>query len=126
MITRLKNPVMRRVNIEFSRETEYLGVVLDDKLKEKAIKALMACRGLRWGLTPAMLLWIDIMVVRPMKTYASFLQRLACLMTTRAMKSALAIALCYAGLISSTSFGKEGHSTISIPNAGFINPILGL
>jgi Reverse transcriptase (RNA-dependent DNA polymerase) len=63
----LKNPVVSEVKIEFSKETKYLGVVLDSKLlwnsqkkrvKEKAIKALMACRGIvgqRWALWPAMM-----------------------------------------------------------------------
>jgi hypothetical protein len=62
---RLQNLVMREV-----RETKYQEVVLDDKrlwnsqlktLKDKTIKALLACRGiigLRWGLRPAMLRWI--------------------------------------------------------------------
>jgi hypothetical protein len=54
---------------------EYIGVVLDDKLlwnaqikrvKNRTIKALMACRGLtslRWALRPAMLRLICTMVV---------------------------------------------------------------
>jgi hypothetical protein len=53
---------MSGVHIKFSKETKYLEVVLDSKLlwnshikrvKEKAIKALMAFRGIvgqRWGL----------------------------------------------------------------------------
>jgi hypothetical protein len=42
----LKNPVVSSVQIEFSKETKYLGVVLNSKKKEKAIKAQMACRGI--------------------------------------------------------------------------------
>jgi Reverse transcriptase (RNA-dependent DNA polymerase) len=80
----LKNPVVSGMQIEFSEETKYLGVVLDSKLlwnshikrvKDKAIKALMACRGIvgqRWGLRPAMMRWIYTMVVRPMMSYAAF------------------------------------------------------
>jgi hypothetical protein len=118
----LKNPVVSGVKIEFSKETKYLGVVLDSKLlwnshtkrvKEKAIKAFMACRGIvgqRWVLRPAMMRWIYTMVVRPMMSYAAFVwwqiseqttasaelqnvQRLACLLTTGAMKSAPTIVL---------------------------------
>jgi hypothetical protein len=59
---------MDGIEIEFSKETKYLGVVLDNKLRcdsqiksvkeraTKALKALMACRavvGQRWGLKPA-------------------------------------------------------------------------
>jgi hypothetical protein len=118
----LKNPVVSGVQIEFSKETKYLGVVLDSKLlwnshikrvKDKTVKALMACRGIvgqRWSLRPAMMRWIYTMVVRPMMSYAAFVwlqkseqitasaelqkvQRLACLLTTGAMKSAPTIAL---------------------------------
>ena len=118
----LTNPVMDGITIEFSEETKYLGVILDKKLswnsqikrvKDRAITALMTCRGIvgqRWGLKPAMMRWIYTMVVRPMVTYASFVwwpraelatasaelqkvQRLACLLTTGAMKSAPTIAL---------------------------------
>jgi hypothetical protein len=60
---------MDGIEIEFSKETKYLGVVLDldnklrwdsqiESVKERAIKALMACRavvGQRWGLKPAMM-----------------------------------------------------------------------
>jgi hypothetical protein len=73
----------------------------------------MACRavvGQRLGLKPAMMSWIYTTVVRPMVTYASFVwwqrtelktayaeqqqkQRLACFLTTGAMKSAPTIAL---------------------------------
>jgi hypothetical protein len=61
--------VVSEVQIEFTKETKCLGVVLDSKLllnshikreKEKAIRALMACR------------WIYTMVVRPMMSYAAF------------------------------------------------------
>ena len=118
----LEEPRMGEVTIQFSEDIKYLGVTLDSKLlwnshikrtKEKAIKALMACRsvvGQRWGLKPAMMRWIYLMVVRPMVTYASFvwwrksgeattsamlqkIQRLACLLTTGAMKSAPTTAL---------------------------------
>jgi hypothetical protein len=110
------------VNAFFSKETKYLGVVLDNKLrwdsqiksvKERATKELMACRavvGQRWGLKPATMSWIYTTVVRPMVTYASFVwwqhtelktayaelqkvQKLACLLTTGAIKSAPTIAL---------------------------------
>lgn len=113
----LREPVMDGVTIQFSEETKYLGVILDKKLlwnsqilgvKERATGALMACRSLvgqRWGLKPRMMRWLYTMVVRPMATYASFVwwrkseqrktsadlqkvQRLACLLTTGAMKSA--------------------------------------
>jgi hypothetical protein len=75
---------MDGIEIELSKETKYLGVVLDNKLrwdsqiksvKERATKALMACRavvGQRWGLKPAMMSWIYTTVVRPMVTYALF------------------------------------------------------
>jgi hypothetical protein len=115
----LKNPVVSGVKIKFSKETKYLGVVLDNKLlwnshtkrvKEKAVKALMACRGIigqGWGLRPAMMRWIYTMVVRPMMSYSALVwwqeskqttelqtvQRRACLLTTGAMKSAPTIAL---------------------------------
>jgi len=66
--------------------------------------------GQRWGLKPAMMRWIYLMVVRPMVNYASFvwwgksveattfailqkIQRLACLLTIGAMKSAPTVAL---------------------------------
>ena len=118
----LTEPRMGEVTIKFSEDIKYLGVTLDSKLlwnshikrtKEKAVKALMACRsvvGQRWGLKPAMMRWIYLMVVRPMVNYASFvwwrksreattfailqkIQRLACLLTTGAMKSAPTVAL---------------------------------
>jgi hypothetical protein len=108
----LKNPVMKGVTIECSRDRKNLGVVSADKLlwnsqmkrvRDRAIKALIACIyviGLRWFLRPAMLRWIDTMVVRPLMTYASIvwwnvdaaelqnLERLAYLRTTGVMKSA--------------------------------------
>jgi hypothetical protein len=49
---------MDGIEIEFSKETKYLGVILDNKLrwdsqinsvKERAIKALMACSVERWS-----------------------------------------------------------------------------
>jgi Reverse transcriptase (RNA-dependent DNA polymerase) len=118
----LKEPRMGDVTIKFSEDIKYLGITLDSKLlwnshmkktKEKAIMALMACRrvvGQRWGLKPAMMRWIYLMVVRPMVSYASSvwwrksgeattgamlqkIQRLACLLTTGAMKSAPTTAL---------------------------------
>jgi hypothetical protein len=118
----LKHPVVSGVQIEFFKEAKYLVVMLDTKLlwnfhikqvKDKAIKALMACRGIvrqRWGLRSAMIRWIYTMVVGPMMSYAAFVwwqkfkqttasaelqkvQRLACLLTTRAMTSAPSIAL---------------------------------
>jgi hypothetical protein len=78
------------------------------RVKDKANKALLACRGIvgpRWGLRPAMMRWIYTMVVRPMMSYAAFVwwqrseqttasaelqkvQRLACLLTTGALNSA--------------------------------------
>jgi Reverse transcriptase (RNA-dependent DNA polymerase) len=76
----LKEPRIRDVTIKFSEDIKYLGVTLDSKLlwnshmkktKKKAIMALMACRrvvGQRWGLKPAMMRWIYLMVVRPMVT----------------------------------------------------------
>jgi hypothetical protein len=108
--------------MEFPEETKYLGVVLDSKLlwnshmkqvKEKAITALMACRGIvrqRWSLRPAVMRWIYTMVVRPMMSYAAFVwwqgseqttasaelqkvQKLACLLSTGATKSAPTITL---------------------------------
>jgi hypothetical protein len=69
------------IEIEFSKETKYLGFVLDDKLqwnsqiksvKERYTKVLMACRavvGQRWGLEPAMMSWIYTTVVKSMVTY---------------------------------------------------------
>jgi hypothetical protein len=81
----LKNTVVSGVQIEFSKETKYLGVVLDSKLlwnshtkrvKEKAIKALMVCRGIvrqRWGLRPGMMRWIYTKAVRPIMSYTAFL-----------------------------------------------------
>jgi ribonuclease HI len=113
----LRRPVVDGVAIEFSAETKYLGVILDRKLlwnsqivriKERATNALMACKGMigqRWGLKPSMMQWLYTVVVRPMLTYASFVwwqkadqknarkelqkvQRLACLLTTGAMRSA--------------------------------------
>jgi Reverse transcriptase (RNA-dependent DNA polymerase) len=48
----LKNPVVSGVQIEYSKETKYLGVVLDSKLlwdshiKRVKDKALMACKGI--------------------------------------------------------------------------------
>ena len=73
----------------------------------------MACRSVvrqRGGLKPAMMRWIYLMIVRPMVNYASFvwwrksreattfailqkIQRLTCLLTTGAMKSAPTVAL---------------------------------
>jgi hypothetical protein len=81
----LKEPRMGDVTIKFSEDIKYLGITLDSKLlwnsymkktTEKAIIALMACRrvvGQRWGLKPVMMRWINLMVVRPMVTYASFI-----------------------------------------------------
>jgi hypothetical protein len=69
---------MGDVTINFFEDIKYLGITLDSKLlwnshmkktKEKSIMALMACRrvfGQRWGLKPAMMRRIYLMVVRPM------------------------------------------------------------
>ena len=71
---------------------------------------MQKCCGTEMGLKPAMMRWIYLMVVRPMVNYASFvwwrksreattfailqkIQRLACLLTTGAMKSAPTVAL---------------------------------
>jgi Reverse transcriptase (RNA-dependent DNA polymerase) len=71
----LKKPVMGRIEIEFSKETKYLRVVLDNKLrwdslikivKERATKAFMACRavvGQSLDLKRAMMSWIYTTVV---------------------------------------------------------------
>jgi hypothetical protein len=91
----------------------------------------MACRvvvGQRWGLKPAMMSWIYTTVVGVVVTYASFVwwqrtelktahaelqkvQRLACLLTTGAMKSAPTIAL---KAMLDLPPGKKGGSTVSI------------
>jgi hypothetical protein len=72
---------MDGIEIEFSKETKYLGVVLDNKLrwnsqiksvKERAIKALMACRavvGQRWGLKPAMMAYGNLRFIRMVATH---------------------------------------------------------
>jgi hypothetical protein len=117
----LKKPVMDGIEIEFSKETKYLGVVLDNKLrwapqiksvKERATKVLMQSGG-RTEMGPATgdveldlhdgrenygnLRFIRIWWQRTeLKTgYAELqkVQRLACLLTTGAMKSAPTIVL---------------------------------
>ena len=113
---------MNGVQLSFSKETKYLGVILDDKLnwksqiqriKEKAIRSLMACKNLlgrRWGLKPAMVRWLYLSVTRPMMTYGSYVwwpkleqriaraeltkvQRIACLAITGAIRSTPTVAL---------------------------------
>ena len=102
--------------IPSSTEVKYLGVIIDSKLQWKqharyctlkSTRALMACRsviGKNWGLRPAALLWIYRLIVLPMLSYGclvwwhrlevksyvkifSRVQRLACLMSTGAMRS---------------------------------------
>jgi ribonuclease HI len=86
--TRLKNnlkrPSLNNIEIEFSKEVKYLGVILDSKLnwnsqinnlKLKATKALMSCKrflGRNWGLKPRIIHWIYTCIVRPMISYGSF------------------------------------------------------
>jgi hypothetical protein len=118
----LIRPSLNGITIEFRNEVKYLGLTLDKKLtwnnhigslKIKAIKALMACKGLigkSWGLQPRMIHWIYTAVVRPMMTYASFvwwpkleqkmaqqtlakIQRLATLSMTGCKRSSPSIAL---------------------------------
>jgi hypothetical protein len=81
----LKPPSINGITINFSKETKYLGVILDSSLtwnphllniKNKAIGSLMACKtmvGKRWGLKPKMIHWIYQTVIMPMITYASFI-----------------------------------------------------
>jgi len=119
---RLKKPKLNGTEIEFSKETKYLGVILDQKLtwnpqismiKNKCMNCFMACKmliGKKWGLKPSMIKWLYVSTIRPIMTYAAFIwwpktnqkkackeltkvQRIACLAITGAMKSTPTIAL---------------------------------
>ena len=83
-ILNLRTPNLNGIQLSFSKERKYLGVMLDAKLnwksqiqriKEKAIRSLMACKTLlerRCGLKPAMVRWLYLSVIRPMMTYESY------------------------------------------------------
>ena len=102
--------------IEFVESFKYLGVIFDRKLKwkihiktqiKKAKNSLMIGKrmiGKKWGLGPKQAYWLYTEIVRPMLMYGSLVwiagvksavvkkelikvQRLACLMITRAMRS---------------------------------------
>ena len=102
--------------IEFVESFKYLGVIFDRKLKwkihikaqiKKAKNSLMIGKrmiGKTWGLGPKQAYWLYTAIVRPMLMYGSIVwiggikgavikkelvkvQRLACLMITRAMRS---------------------------------------
>ena len=102
--------------IEFVESFKYLGVIFDRKLKwkihiktqiKKAKNSLMIGKrmiGKKWGLGPKQAYWLYTAIVRPMLMYGSLVwiagvksavvkkelikvQRLACLMITRAMRS---------------------------------------
>ena len=75
--------ILKGVNLQLSDEVKYLGVTLDKKLTwkahvedktSKALNAFWICRrafSKTWGLTPYMVYWIYIMVIRPLLTYGA-------------------------------------------------------
>lgn len=102
--------------LEISKETKYLGLILDSKLlwnsHQKAViykstRALMICRrlaGKSWGCNPHIIRWMYTMMVRPIVTYGAIawgkrtqletsrkelekLQRKACICITGAMRT---------------------------------------
>ena len=109
-------------NIQYSNHMKYLGITLDSKLTFKphlenklkqANNALWTCKSFvqkNWGISPKMMMWMYTAIVRPMLTYGSFIwyketektsfriklnkiQRLACLLTTGAIRTTPTAAL---------------------------------
>ena len=117
------NPVVvDGIQIPFSDQAKYLGILLDKKLtwktnlEERIRKAQVAwytcrkCIGKKWGINPAITRWIHITVVRPILTYGavvwwqclkkvtfaaklSRLQRTVCIGITGAMRTTPTAAL---------------------------------
>ncbi|XP_050298239.1 uncharacterized protein LOC126737392 isoform X2 [Anthonomus grandis grandis] len=110
------------VQLHYSRIVRFLGIKLDPKLSwydhadtrmKKATCTLWACRrafGNTWGLSPKILHWIYLRIVRPLLTYGAIVwwsrtekakiraqldrvQRLACLSITGSMRTAATRAL---------------------------------
>ena len=108
--------------LELTNQVQYLGVILDPKLNwkqqvdAKCNKAIVAFHQLRrsvgktWGLTPRVVWWLYTAVIRPMVTYAAvvwwphadqqgagkqleYIQQLACLYITGAVRTAPTSAL---------------------------------
>ena len=81
----LKEMAFNGHNLNWSRETKYLGLTLDQKLlwnkhieiqTNKATKAFMICRrlaGKRWGTSPLILHWMYTAMIRPMITYGALM-----------------------------------------------------
>ena len=118
----IKAPSLDGVELTFSTQVKYLGIILDNKLNwnnhlehvvNKATSAFWACRraiGKKWGLRPRIIHWIYLMVIRPKVSYGSLiwwpktniksaqrtlakLQRLATVSITGAMRSTPTMAL---------------------------------
>jgi len=106
----------KRKTLQHSRSIKYLGVILDSRLTWKehvdakvreAQNLMWACRsacGVMWGLRPKVVHWLYVAIIRPSVTFASlvwwpgcqtasvkwklsWVQRLACLGITGAMRT---------------------------------------
>ena len=77
----LKPPLLKGIPLKFSQTAKYLGLILDSKLSwnlmledrvRKANIALYTCKkaiGLKWGMSPQIVRWLYIAIIRPILTY---------------------------------------------------------
>lgn len=80
-IGEFRRPRLDGIELSLSSEAKYLGVILDQKLNwkrnseermKKGLNALYACRnsiGKSWGLSPKVVHWLYVTIVRPIITY---------------------------------------------------------
>ncbi|XP_044317430.1 uncharacterized protein LOC123038043 [Drosophila rhopaloa] len=116
-IPKLNPPTLNNCNLSFSEHARYLGLVLDKRLKwglnnqertKKATIALYSCKkaiGLRWGMSPKIVNWIYIAVVKPILLYGVALWWTAlhkqCILTPLNKVQRMA-ALCMSGALRTT------------------------
>jgi hypothetical protein len=79
----ITTPTLFGERLKLLKEVKYLGVILDDKLTwnqhtgsklNRAKLCVATCRrsfGKKWGLKPSMVIWLYVVVVRPIITYAA-------------------------------------------------------